>query len=77
MGYTHNQLITIHFSNAVASEASVVRYIAILRKGYASPSFEADSATRRWRMPEGTVSTANFPPSETLNGLPRLNDLCH
>jgi hypothetical protein len=45
--YVHSQLITIHFSKAVLLEASVTRYVEILRKGYASPSFEADSAMRR------------------------------
>ena len=69
MGYAHIQLITTHFSKAVAREASVVRYIAILMKGYASPSFEADSATRSWRRREGTFLTANLPPSEHLSEL--------
>ena len=54
--------MTNHFSKAVSREASVVRYIAMLRKGYAIPSLEADSATRRWRMRRGTFFTANFPP---------------
>ena len=56
--YVHSQLITIHFSKAVLLEASVTRYVEILRKGYARPSFEADSAMRRWRMELGTFSTA-------------------
>jgi hypothetical protein len=54
--------MTIHFSKAVVREASVVRYIAMLRKGYASPSLDADSATSSWRMESGTFVTANFPP---------------
>jgi hypothetical protein len=56
--------MTNHFSKAVSRVASVVRYIAMLRKGYANPSFEADSATRIWRMGRGTFFTANFPPNE-------------
>jgi hypothetical protein len=56
--------MTNHFSKAVSRVASVVRYIAILRKGYANPSFEADSATRIWRMGRGTFFTANLPPYE-------------
>ena len=61
--YVHSQLITIHFSKAVLLEASVMRYIEMLRKGYASPSFAADSATRIWRMETGTFFTAKFPPA--------------
>jgi hypothetical protein len=48
----------------VLREVSVVRYIEMLRKGYASPSFAADSAMRRWRMGSGTFFTAKFPPFE-------------
>ena len=58
------QPIIIHFSKAVAREASVVRYIEILRKGYASPSLDADSATSRLRMSTGTYLSANPPPTE-------------
>jgi hypothetical protein len=56
--------MTNHFSKAVSREASVVRYIEMLRKGYAIPSFAADSATRRWRMGRGTFFTAKSPPFE-------------
>lgn len=56
--------MTNHFSKAVLREASVVRYIEILRKGYANPSFAADSAMRRWRMGCGTFFIAKFPPLE-------------
>lgn len=36
--------------------------MAILRKGYAKPSFAADSAERRRRIWPGTFLTANLPP---------------
>jgi len=70
MVHGHSQLMTNHFSKAVSREASVVRYIAMLRNGYANPSFAADSARRSRRIERGTCITANFPPlkSNTLIG---------
>lgn len=51
-----------HFSNATPREASTVRYMDMLKKGYARPSFAADSADTMWRSLGGTCSAANLPP---------------
>ena len=52
----------IHFSNAMPLDASVVRYMDMLKNGYARPSFAADSAARIRRRFSGTCLVANFPP---------------
>ncbi len=47
---------------ATRRDSSIVRYIEMLRNGYARPSFAADSAAKIRRKLIGTCFVANLPP---------------
>ena len=62
LAHLHNQPTKNHLPKATFFEVSKVRYIDMLRKGYASPSFAADSAEMMFRSCAGTCLLAYLPP---------------
>lgn len=61
--YEHSHPTRNHLLKAVPRDVSVMRYIDILKNGYARPSFAADSALRIFRKFTGTCLMANLPPT--------------
>jgi hypothetical protein len=64
--YKHSHPTKNHLPIAVRTDVSTVRYMDIARKGYARPSFAADSAVNIRRIFTGTCLVAYFPPIEQL-----------